>query len=202
MVSFALRTVTWVFLLSCLLLQPATAAHLRTPEGPDVMLDILVKPNHPPRMVPEVTERSVCLKTSDGSYMQVSQSDQGEPVHASAHHCGNPGAQWKMVDLNGGELEDGDWVALYHAAYDPLFVSCQEDGKLLWAATQGRDWEKFVVHRRGGGVIEHGNKIVLKSTAMQKYLSATNGGGRSVRCESDAPHGFEEFVLEFVSKAV
>mmetsp|Transcript_7299 Transcript_7299/g.15953 ORF Transcript_7299/g.15953 Transcript_7299/m.15953 type:complete len:236 (+) Transcript_7299:164-871(+) len=170
---------------------------------PQVQLRVLVEPGSGQRALPEVTERTVCLRAPDGNYVQVSASDQGDSIHASARHCGNPATQWKLVDLNGGELLDGDWVAMYHANYSPLFASCQKDGKLLWSGTQGRDWEQFVVRRvYGEGPIHHGTKVTLQNTARNKFVGARHGGGRSVSCSSEVAREWEQFTLETVYQAV
>eukprot|EP00403_Amphidinium_massartii_P028057 CAMPEP_0178398752 /NCGR_PEP_ID=MMETSP0689_2-20121128/14932_1 /TAXON_ID=160604 /ORGANISM="Amphidinium massartii, Strain CS-259" /LENGTH=235 /DNA_ID=CAMNT_0020019519 /DNA_START=146 /DNA_END=853 /DNA_ORIENTATION=- len=170
---------------------------------PQVQLRVMVEPGIAQGALPEVTERTVCLRVQDGNYVQVSAADQGQSIHASAKHCGNPATQWKLVDLNGGELLDGDWVAMYHANYSPLFASCQKDGKLLWSGTQGRDWEQFVVRRvYGEGPIHHGTKVTLQNTARNKFVGARHGGGRSVSCSSEVAREWEQFTLETVYQAV
>jgi chitinase len=58
-----------------------------------------------------------------------------------------------------------------------------------------RSWEKFTVHKVGGGAIHDGDTIGFSTMVKGLYVSAENGGGGAVDATRTWMRDWEEFVL-------
>jgi hypothetical protein len=103
---------------------------------------------------------------------------------------------FELVDLDGGELLDGDRVQL--RAHNGSYVSAANGGGGAVRADQASagSFETFRVVRMGGsGALVAGNQLALQTTAKQLFLSALEGGGGGVTADRTSADAWETFVL-------
>ena len=106
---------------------------------------------------------------------------------------------WKildLLDLNGGELTDGDPIALRTSK--GLFVQADQGGggPLLEAGFAPFVWETFTVIDldRPGAVVQSGDAVALRSSSG-RYVSAELGGGGAVTATRSSIGSWETFRL-------
>jgi murein DD-endopeptidase MepM/ murein hydrolase activator NlpD len=127
---------------------------------------------------------SINLKSINGNFV-VAENGGGERVNAN-----RPSArEWEtfiLLDLNEGELENGDSVAI--KTHNGNFFSAINGGgdKLLADKTALVTWETFVIERvtrrTGENTIKDGDRVAFR-TMNKNYLSALDGGGREVNAK-------------------
>lgn len=103
---------------------------------------------------------------------------------------------FKLIDLDGGALIDGDEVQI--ATANGLHVSAKNgggDAASLSAALPGDD-ETFVIKRLAGpATIATGDLVAFKTKLKENYLSAIDGGGGEVRADAPWAKGWESFTI-------
>jgi beta-glucanase (GH16 family) len=141
------------------------------------------------------TEQTVTLKTSVANTYVGAENGGGSAVYAD-RFVPQAWETFKLVDLNGDPLSDGDAVNL--RTNDGHFLSAVS-GAVNAAATTAGPTETFTVGLlakvggASGNTIAMGDSISLK--AGSAYLSATNGGGAGLVSTSTTVKSFETFLL-------
>ncbi len=139
---------------------------------------------------------SISLKTRLGNFV-TAENNGGGLVSANRTQA----HEWEiftLLDLNEGELEDGDPVALKTSK--GYFFSAVNGGgdKLLADKLALHDWETFFVERKtnraGTSEIEDGDRVALR-TGTNNYVSALNGGGNQVNAKPKTAGYDELFIL-------
>ena len=141
---------------------------------------------------------SVNLQSSGGKFV-VAENGGGGVVNAN-----RPAArEWEtftLLDLNEGELEFGDTVAL--KTFNGLFLSAIGGGgaELVADRIVPADWETFVtvgVASSSFGKIQNGDKIALR-TQNGKFVVAEGGGGGIVKADRNARGEWETFRIKIL----
>jgi GH18 family chitinase len=142
------------------------------------------------------TEWSVYLRTEiSGQYLSA-QSAGGSSVSAA----GAAPREWEnfhLVDANGGDLVDGDWI--YLRAHDNVSYLQALNGGGAGVDVRGtsqNDWTTFQVEKVGGGTVQIGDTIALKTRVNVRYVTARDGGGSTVGATAPANRTWEHFKLE------
>ncbi len=150
-------------------------------------------------------EYRVAFQCADDSWV-AAHYIQGQ-IECRNDSTGSVSAGWTrelwLVDLNGGDLEDGDQVAIeYHHPYQGFILSTEQyDGEPLW--TEPGYWdtatgdEKFVIETLDcdNCSVSEGGRIALKSVALDYYWRAANGGSDVVDVNATSVGGWEAFEL-------
>jgi pimeloyl-ACP methyl ester carboxylesterase len=136
----------------------------------------------------------VSLQSDNGMFV-VAEGGGGREVNANRSNIGS----WEtfvLVDLNGGELRDGDRVAF--RTDDGHFLQAIDGGGNAMGAS-GNDvlsWETFTIvsMNHPGGVVEPEDDIALRSV-NGFYVCAEGGGGDVVNVNRGGVGGWETFTL-------
>jgi hypothetical protein len=130
--------------------------------------------------------RLVALETAVEHRFLVAEKGGGGVVNAN-RAVARSWESFTLVDLDGGELGDGDSFQL--AAFNGQFVSAVDGGG--GAVLADRDsvgpWETFRAHRVG-------DELHIRTVGGQ-YLEALNGGGGSVLATAQQPTAWSAFLL-------
>jgi hypothetical protein len=131
-------------------------------------------------------KRVVNLKSSNGRFM-VAEQGGGAVVNANRDAAG-PWESFTLVDLNGGELADGDKVALQ--AMNGQYVCAEQGGGGVVNANRQAvgPWETFTFKRLAGG------KVALQAMNGQ-FVCAEGGGGGKLIANRGAVGDWESFTL-------
>lgn len=139
---------------------------------------------------------SIRIRTLSGNYVSA-QAGGGGALMAD-RSAGRDWETFTVIDLNAGELNDNDMVAL--CTFNGHFVSALNSGGDELNATAERPdrWETFILKRarsRDERKIADGDTLVFES--ISGYLiSATGGGGAGLRVDRTAVGSWEKFVLD------
>lgn len=123
----------------------------------------------------------------------------GATIYATSQYATSPDSQFIILDLNGGQLNDGDPVALqlyYSQAYYVSAVS-GGGGPVTADATSIGPYERFTIRKLAGlyfdGPIANGDNIALQS-ASGYYLHADGyGGGSTISATGASAGAYETF---------
>ena len=142
---------------------------------------------------------SVFLRTElAGTYLTAKNAGGGavDATGAEAREWEN----FRIIDQNGGDLVDGDWVHLL--AYDghSYLQAVGGGGAGIDAAAQAPgDTTSFQIFRvAGAGKVAIGDTIALRAKLNPKYVTAKNGGGSTVAVTAPALLAWEHFQLSGV----
>ena len=104
-----------------------------------------------------------------------------------------PWEAFTLVDINGGDLADGDKVALQ--AMNGQYVCAEQGGGGVVNANRAAlgPWETFTFKRLAGG------KVALQAMNGQ-YVCAEGGGGRELVANRAALGPWETFTMVEVKK--
>jgi GH18 family chitinase len=142
------------------------------------------------------TEWSVYLRTEvTGQYLSAKNAGGGAVSAAGA--AAREWENFHLVDANGGDLSDGDWV--YLRAYDGthyLQAVNGGNGTVDVMGTSQNDWTIFQIEKQGGGTVQIGDTVAFKTRVVVKYVTAKDGGGGTVAATAPQNRAWEHFVLE------
>ena len=150
----------------------------------------------PPPAPGTPVERTATIKTSVANTYVGAENGGGSTVYAD-RFVPQAWETFKLVDVNGHSLQDGDAVNL--RTNDGHFLSAA-NGAVNASATTAGATETFTVGllkkagSASGKTISDGDSISLK-VAGGTYLSATNGGGAGLVANVAAVKTFETFLL-------
>lgn len=139
---------------------------------------------------------SINLKSFNGKFV-TAENGGGGAVNANRPS----GREWEtftLLDLNEGELEMGDPVAI--KTINGNFFSAINGGgdKLLADKTALVTWETFYIERitrASDNRIKDGDRVAFR-TMNKKYLSALDGGGSEVNAKGNSTGNNEIFTVE------
>ncbi len=141
---------------------------------------------------------SITLKSINGNFV-AAENGGGERVNAN-----RPAAhEWEtftLLDLNEGELENGDAVAI--KTVNGNFFSAINGGgdKLLADKTALVTWETFylerMTRRASDNLVKNGDRVAFR-TMNKNYLSALDGGGREVNAKPISVGNNEMFLINW-----
>lgn len=135
----------------------------------------------------------VCLCSYGRRYFGSNVRARGRPVQSVYKSCGSSG-RFKVVDLNRGRLNHGDWITLQasHGGY----VSHNKNGFVYADKQTAGKYEKFRLVRVSGapGPIRPGEMVGLLSP-RGKYISSNLKGGGTLRGVDEKPEPHEYFVF-------
>jgi murein DD-endopeptidase MepM/ murein hydrolase activator NlpD len=139
----------------------------------------------------------ISLKTRNGNYLTAEQGG-GGIINANRLRA-NEWETFTLLDLNEGELEDGDKVAI-KTMNGNFFSAVNGGGDNVFADKRAPlEWETFFIERKMSRVdkrIEDRDFIALRSI-NNYYLSAPNGGGaQAVNAKTKTFGADEKFFLE------
>lgn len=135
----------------------------------------------------------VCLCTYGRRYVGTRASADGDMAIAAYGRCGDS-TRFRIVDLNGGYLMSGDWVAIRTAGGS--YLSVHGDSYVFAdKSTVGR-YERFRVVRATGlaGRILAGEMVTLISARGGYVIPNFNGGAR-LRTTINRPEAYDYFVF-------
>ncbi|MBX3219216.1 MAG: hypothetical protein KF795_01775 [Labilithrix sp.] len=138
----------------------------------------------------------VNLKASNGQFV-VAEYGGGREVKADRNAAGD-WERFVLIDLNGGELQQGDKVRL--RAQNGKFVVA-ENGLIKANRDAGSTWETFTIHKPGTGLtpIKSDDKVILAAWD-NRWVCAENGGGREVKADRHQASTWEAFTLVIRSR--
>lgn len=134
------------------------------------------------------------FRTSNGRYLTAPGGGGGDFV-ATDSSINSLTSQFKIIDVNGGQLMSGDTV---HVQTNRNYYLMAFGGGSGDVATSGwaMEWETFTIWKVGGsGEISGGNSVALRGLNGFHYVSAVNGGGGTVNCSATAVGSWETFTL-------
>lgn len=139
----------------------------------------------------------ISLKTRLGNYITAEQGG-GGIINANRTRA-NEWEVFTLLDLNEGELEDGDEVAI-KTRNGSFFSAVNGGGDNVFAdKTALLQWETFHIERKtnraGTKKIEDRDRVALRSF-NNYYFSAVNGGGAQVNAKPKTAGNDETFILE------
>lgn len=134
------------------------------------------------------------FRTSNGRYLTAPGGGGGD-FTATATGIDSLTSQFKIIDVNGGQLNSGDTVHIQTNRNYYLMAFGGGGGDVStsgWAMS----WETFTIVKVGGtGAISGGNSVALRGPNGVHYLVAEGGGGGTVNCNRTAIGPFETFTL-------
>ncbi len=139
---------------------------------------------------------SITLKSANGNLV-VAENGGGGVVNAN-----RPTArEWEtftLLDLNEGELETGDPVAIKTSVGNFFSASNGGGDKLLADKSALLSWETFKIERltrrSSDNLIEDGDRVSLR-TMKNNFISALDGGGREVNAKGNSVGNSEMFII-------
>jgi hypothetical protein len=134
------------------------------------------------------------FRTNNGRYLTAPGGGGGD-FTATATGIDSLTSQFKIIDVNGGQLNSGDTV---HIQTNRNYYLMAFNGGGGDVATSGwaMSWETFRIIKVGGtGQISGGNSVALLGPNGVHYLVAEGGGGGTVNCNRTAIGPFETFTL-------
>lgn len=134
------------------------------------------------------------FRTSNGKYLTAPGGGGGD-FTATASNIDSLISQFKIIDVNGGQLNSGDTV---HIQTNRNYYLMAFGGGGGDVATSGwaMSWETFTIVKVGGtGAISGGNSVALLGPNGVHYLVAEGGGGGTVNCNRTSVGPFETFTL-------
>ena len=134
------------------------------------------------------------FRTSNGRYLTAPDGGGGDFV-ATATGINSLTSQFKIIDVNGGSLMNGDTV---HIQTNRNYYLMAVGGGGGDAATSGwpMSWETFTIVKVNGlGQIGGGDQVALRGSNGTHYLVAEGGGGGTVKCNRTAVGPWETFTL-------
>jgi hypothetical protein len=135
------------------------------------------------------------FRTSNGNKYLTAPSGGGGDFVATAGNIDSLTSQFKIIDVNGGQLMSGDAV---HIQTNRNYFLMAFNGGGGDVATSGwaMSWETFTILKVGGtGAISGGDSIALLGSNGIHYLVAEGGGGGTVNCNRTAVGPWETFTL-------
>ncbi|MCE9573180.1 MAG: hypothetical protein K8W52_08490 [Deltaproteobacteria bacterium] len=143
---------------------------------------------------PGATARTIALRTTiTGHRLSASGASDATAIRATAVAVSSA-ELFTLVDLDGGDLVDGDAVQL--ATHDGAqWTAVGGGGSALTVGPIADDTQTFHLHRIAGpGSIASGDAIAFGARDGVHYVSAIDGGGGAVTV--DAPHAREWEMFE------
>ena len=134
------------------------------------------------------------FRTSNGRYLTAPDGGGGDFV-ATATSIDSLTSQFKIIDINGGDLISGEAV---HIQTNRNYYLMAFGGGGGDVATSGwaMEWETFyIVKTTGSGQINGGDSIALIGPNRFHYLVAEGGGGGTVNCNRTSIGPWETFTL-------
>lgn len=134
------------------------------------------------------------FRTNNGRYLTAPGGGGGD-FTATATGIDSLTSQFKIIDVNGGDLISGDAV---HIQTNRNYYLMAFNGGGGDVATSGwaMSWETFyIVKTTGSGQISGGQTVALIGPNRLHYLVAEGGGGGTVNCNRTALGPFETFTL-------
>jgi murein DD-endopeptidase MepM/ murein hydrolase activator NlpD len=138
---------------------------------------------------------SVNLRSANGGFV-VAENGGGGIVNANR----NEAHEWEtftIIDINGGELEDGDEINI-RTINGNFFVAIDGGGgDLLANRAAPKEWELFKiikVNTSSSRLVRDGDRILIKSSKGY-YVTADGGGGGNVTAKSRAIDNQTRFAL-------
>lgn len=128
---------------------------------------------------------NMCLQAQNGDYVATEHPGADYRIYANRPSCG-PWEKHNLIDINGGELKNGDIVTI-RSTHNHRLWSAQAHGGLDGNREIPDAWEKFTIYKSfplDNEVIQPGDKIRFKSV-HGKYIRAKNGGGIDVDANGD-----------------
>jgi hypothetical protein len=141
----------------------------------------------------DALERSINLRSHDGPFV-VAQDGGGSGVRADSDTAG----AWEtftLVDLDGGDLLDGDSIA-FRASNGSYLQAENGGGGALTAAGSGiGGFETFRIFAldNPGGTVDSGAAVAILASDGASFLSAENGGGAGVAANGGGTGGSSTF---------
>lgn len=115
---------------------------------------------------------------AQGRYL-VAENGGGGAVNANRSQASS-WETFKIIDKNGGALQDGDFVYIQTTSGQFLQVTNGTSLSINASSRNPENWELFRIIKLNGGVIGNGATIGFKSFSNGKFISALNGGGAGV----------------------
>jgi hypothetical protein len=115
---------------------------------------------------------------------------------ALAADAGSPEG-FALIDLNGGDLVDGDAVALRNGSGAYLQAANAGGSTLAFAMVDIGSWETFRIFAvdNPGGIIEQGSAVALMTGDGVSFVLAQNGGGSTVDATGTSSQGHSKFQI-------
>jgi hypothetical protein len=115
-----------------------------------------------PGIASQLTGSGICICSYGRRYAASSPAVRNSPVRVAYRQCG-PAGRFRVYDLNGGRLRQGDWVTM-QTAHGP-YVSMNRDGYVYGNRQSPGKGEKFRIIRATNlpGVIRSGEMVTLVS---------------------------------------
>lgn len=140
-----------------------------------------------------MTDTGICICGYGRRYAAPNPLRPGAPVQASYRSCGEAG-RFRINDLNGGGLSNGDWVTVQaaHGGY----LSVAQNGAVRSDKTEVGKFERFRIFRVSGiaGRIHAGEMVTLVSPRGM-FVSANLRGGGILSGTRERPGPYDYFVL-------
>ncbi|MBC7658404.1 MAG: chitinase [Chitinophagaceae bacterium] len=144
---------------------------------------------------------SVNLKTVGTGQFLTAENGGGNVLNAN--RWGAQGwEEFKLIDKNGGALQNGDFVYIRTVNGNYLQVSNGWSTTLNASSSNADTWEMFsVVRQNGDGVVGNGDAIALRSYTTGKFISALGGGGGGVDVHGEGALGWEYFTVSILGSS-
>jgi hypothetical protein len=140
-----------------------------------------------------MADTGICLCGYGRRYIAPNPLRPGAPVLAGSRSCGEAG-RFRIRDLNGGVLSNGDWVTVQgaHGGY----LSVAQNGAVQSDKTEAGKFERFRIFRVSGiaGRIQPGEMLTLVSPRGM-FVSANVRGGGILAGSRERPGPYDYFVL-------
>jgi hypothetical protein len=140
------------------------------------------------------TSLVVSLRADNGQYV-VAENGGGWVVNANRDAIG-PWETFNLIDLDGGSLRDGDFVAFQASSGHYLQAVDGGGGTMLAIGPRADPWETFILvdRDRPGGVVQSWDAIALQSHNGY-FVVAEYGGGNAVNVNREWIGPYETFRL-------
>lgn len=145
----------------------------------------------PPTSTPGCS-RPIALQASQTGQFVCAEGGGGASVTANRSVAG-PWETFQLIDLNCGEVADGDAVQFKTSSGHFLVAEGGGGADLKADRAAAGPWETFTIVIEGGGVLRPGSLVSLRSSAGN-FIVAEGGGGGSVNANRTAIGPWEKFV--------
>lgn len=145
---------------------------------------------------PASADQSITLRSWEGSYVRTDGNDGS--ILADSGSAGD-WEHFALIDLDGGDLLDGDAVA-FRANNGAYLQAVDSGGGALVAAGGGiGPWETFRIYAvdNPGGAVQSGSAVAILANNGASFVFAENGGGSTVSAAGSNSGGFSKFQIVF-----